>query len=97
MHAFEAGYDPVLELGKYHLRKKKSALPELDPSDPAGGSTSRNDDDDSEDEKEEDEIPTHILRAEQALVDRIVRGEETGSYWLIIGSKGTGKGTMIVE
>jgi hypothetical protein len=95
MHAFEAGYDPVLELGKYHQRKKKAALPELDPSDPAGGLTSR--DDENDDDEEEEEIPNHILRSEQALVDRIVRGEETGSYWLIIGSKGTGKGTMIVE
>lgn len=95
MHAFEAGYDPVLELGKYHQRKKKATLPELDPADPAGGATSR--DDENENDEEEDEIPNHILRSEQALVDRIVRGEETGSYWLIIGSKGTGKGTMIVE
>ena len=94
MKAFEAGYDPVLELGKFHQRKQKAALPELDPSDPAGGATSR---DDESDDDDEEEIPTHILRQEQALVDKIVRGEETGSYWLIIGSKGTGKGTMIVE
>lgn len=92
MHAFEAGYDPVLELGKYQQRKKKTALPELDPADPAGGATSND-----EDPEEDEEIPTHILRKEQPIVDRIVRGEETGSYWLIIGSKGTGKGTMIVE
>ncbi|KAJ9101973.1 hypothetical protein QFC20_005122 [Naganishia adeliensis] len=92
MHAFEAGYDPVLELGKYQQRKKKTALPELDPSDPAGGATSND-----EDPEEDEEIPTHILRMEQPIVDRIVKGKETGSYWLIIGSKGTGKGTMIVD
>lgn len=39
----------------------------------------------------------HIKRKEQALVDRIVDGTEVGSYWLMIGSKGTGKGTMIIE
>lgn len=40
---------------------------------------------------------THILRREQALIDSIVRGEQTGGYYLIIGPKGCGKGTMIVE
>lgn len=39
----------------------------------------------------------HIIRKEQALVDEIVHGTEVGSYWLIVGSKGTGKGTMIID
>jgi hypothetical protein len=29
----------------------------------------------------------HIVREEQKMVDRIVRGEEVGSYYLVIGSK----------
>ncbi|KAK8864544.1 hypothetical protein IAR55_001794 [Kwoniella newhampshirensis] len=40
---------------------------------------------------------THIKRREQPLIDRIVRGDERGGYYLIIGSKGTGKGTMIID
>nr|ODO01229.1 hypothetical protein L204_01957 [Cryptococcus depauperatus CBS 7855] len=39
----------------------------------------------------------HIQRREQPLIDRIVRGEEKGGYYLVIGSKGTGKGTMILD
>ncbi|WWC70154.1 uncharacterized protein I206_104101 [Kwoniella pini CBS 10737] len=39
----------------------------------------------------------HIFRREQPLIDRIVAGEEKGGYYLVIGSKGTGKGTMILD
>ncbi|OCF32981.1 hypothetical protein I317_04303 [Kwoniella heveanensis CBS 569] len=39
----------------------------------------------------------HINRREQPLIDRIVKGEEKGGYYLVIGSKGTGKGTMILD
>ncbi|KAJ9107479.1 hypothetical protein QFC21_000932 [Naganishia friedmannii] len=93
MHAFDAGYDPVLELGKYHQKKRKTPFPELDPNDPAGGATSSEDGSD----RDEEDIPTHILRKEHSVVDSIVKGEATGAYWLIIGSKGTGKGTMIID
>ena len=34
-----------------------------------------------------DEEEGHIVRDEQIIVDRIVRGEEVGSYYLVIGSK----------
>ncbi|WWC89167.1 uncharacterized protein L201_004085 [Kwoniella dendrophila CBS 6074] len=40
---------------------------------------------------------SHIHRREQPLIDRIVSGVEKGGYYLIIGSKGTGKGTMILD
>ncbi|WVW84094.1 hypothetical protein I302_106123 [Kwoniella bestiolae CBS 10118] len=40
---------------------------------------------------------SHIHRREQPLIDRIVGGEEKGGYYLVIGSKGTGKGTMILD
>jgi hypothetical protein len=39
----------------------------------------------------------HIHRREQPMIDSIVRGEHAGGYYLMIGPKGTGKGTMIVE
>ncbi|WVR09790.1 hypothetical protein IAU60_006866 [Kwoniella sp. DSM 27419] len=39
----------------------------------------------------------HINRREQPIIDGIVRGDEKGGYYLVIGSKGTGKGTMILD
>lgn len=40
---------------------------------------------------------SHVKRREQPLIDGIVRGEEKGGYYLVIGPKGTGKGTMILD
>lgn len=40
---------------------------------------------------------SHIIRREQKLIDSIFRGEKEGGYYLVIGPKGTGKGTMILE
>ncbi|OWZ51164.1 hypothetical protein C356_02307 [Cryptococcus neoformans c45] len=40
---------------------------------------------------------SHVKRREQPLIDSIVRGEEKGGYYLVIGPKGTGKGTMILD
>ncbi|WRT66519.1 uncharacterized protein IL334_003478 [Kwoniella shivajii] len=40
---------------------------------------------------------SHIHRREQPIIDRIVAGEDKGGYYLVIGSKGTGKGTMILD
>ncbi|ORX37880.1 hypothetical protein BD324DRAFT_623651 [Kockovaella imperatae] len=39
----------------------------------------------------------HIERDEQPLIDSIVRGEHAGSYYLMIGPNGTGKGTLILN
>ncbi|RSH88872.1 hypothetical protein EHS25_002534 [Saitozyma podzolica] len=39
----------------------------------------------------------HIRRQEQPLIDSIVRGEHAGQYYLLVGPKGTGKGTMILD
>lgn len=36
-------------------------------------------------------------RPEQALIDRIIQGKESGRYFLILGSKGAGKQTMIIQ
>ncbi|KAK4683814.1 hypothetical protein P7C73_g6405, partial [Tremellales sp. Uapishka_1] len=42
-------------------------------------------------------VSNHILRREQPLIDSIFRGEEGGGYYLMVGPKGTGKGTMVLE
>lgn len=38
-----------------------------------------------------------IVRDEQEKLDRIISGEPRGHYYLIIGEKGTGKTSMILE
>ncbi|ETN38079.1 uncharacterized protein HMPREF1541_07703 [Cyphellophora europaea CBS 101466] len=43
------------------------------------------------------ENDTWILRAEQSKVDDIILGARTGRYYLIVGEKGTGKSTMILD
>lgn len=48
-----------------------------------------------------DHIDEHLtewaLRPEQAQLDAIVGGEERGHYYLLIGEKGTGKSSMLLE
>lgn len=36
-------------------------------------------------------------RPEQELIDRIVEGKESGRYYLILGSKGSGKQSMLIQ
>ena len=50
------------------------------------------------------EVPTRgdeegrwVRRVEQDLVDSIICGETTGHYYLLIGDKGTGKSSMIID
>jgi hypothetical protein len=38
-----------------------------------------------------------VARPEQAKIDGIIRGESKGRYYLLIGEKGTGKSSMILE
>jgi len=38
-----------------------------------------------------------IPRNEQAKIDAIINGTEQGRYYLIIGEKGTGKSSMLIE
>ncbi|KAJ4483496.1 hypothetical protein J3R30DRAFT_3448946 [Lentinula aciculospora] len=39
----------------------------------------------------------HLRRREQDEIDRIVKGEEVGHYYVLLGPKGSGKGTMIYD
>jgi hypothetical protein len=38
-----------------------------------------------------------VLRSEQDFIDKIVHGRDTGHYYLIVGEKGTGKSSMLIE
>lgn len=50
-----------------------------------------------EEEEEEDEEDHWVQRPEQAKVDSIVQGREKGHYHLLMGEKGTGKSSMLIE
>jgi len=39
----------------------------------------------------------HMRRREQDWIDRIVQGEEPGHYFVLLGPKGSGKGTMMLD
>ena len=43
------------------------------------------------------ESEQRAVREEQERLDRIIAGNEQGSYYLLIGEKGTGKTSMILE
>ncbi|KAF9560959.1 hypothetical protein CPC08DRAFT_455874 [Agrocybe pediades] len=79
--AFAAGYDPALELAKAHTTKKSPI------------------DDKSMDPLfvEDEPWTENLRRNEQDIIDQIVHGEEAGHYFMLLGPKGSGKGTMIFD
>ncbi|KAF7315154.1 hypothetical protein MIND_00029800 [Mycena indigotica] len=86
--AFAAGYDPALELATYQNKN-------------AGERKKEDDDDDNVidnlDLPEDGPWTQHLRRKEQDWIDAIVHGEEPGHYFVLLGPKGSGKGTMIFE
>ncbi|KAG9221165.1 hypothetical protein CCMSSC00406_0007339 [Pleurotus cornucopiae] len=80
--AFAPGYDPALELA--NASKK--------------GHTQHTHEPESCDDPDAD-IPwtEHLRRKEQDLIDRMIKGEEAGHYFILLGPKGSGKGTMIFD
>ena len=51
----------------------------------------------SVDDDADDRGENWIQRPEQQLMDAIIRGEKRNRYYLLIGEKGTGKSSMIIE
>lgn len=45
----------------------------------------------------DDQADHWIVRDEQSRIDGIVSGKEGGRYYLMIGEKGTGKASMLLE
>ncbi|KAJ2922672.1 hypothetical protein H1R20_g14415, partial [Candolleomyces eurysporus] len=77
--AFEAGYDPALELVRFSTSTMVAS-------------------EDSDEFEEDEPLSTwteHLRRKEQDVIDRIIEGEEPGYYFMFLGPKGCGKGTMI--
>ncbi|KAF9259074.1 hypothetical protein L218DRAFT_1080068 [Marasmius fiardii PR-910] len=49
-------------------------------------------------EEDDDSLWTdHFQRAEQDAIDRAINGEDAGHYYVLLGPKGSGKGTMIFD
>ncbi|KAF7324326.1 hypothetical protein MVEN_02649300 [Mycena venus] len=79
--AFSAGYDPALELATYQNKALEKGTEET-----------------SIDQLDEDGPWTkHLRRKEQDWIDAIVQGREPGHYFVLLGPKGSGKGTMIFD
>ncbi|KAF9451513.1 hypothetical protein P691DRAFT_699194 [Macrolepiota fuliginosa MF-IS2] len=80
-NAFSAGYDPALELSKQHIKRP--------PLDDFSG--------ESHEVYEEGPWTLELRRKEQDFVDSVVHGKEPGHYFMLLGPKGSGKGTMIID
>ncbi|KAH9048042.1 hypothetical protein EDB84DRAFT_1459069 [Lactarius hengduanensis] len=81
--AFQGGYDPALELVVHAKNSMRSPLTA-----------------DAIDELEIQENgpwTDHLRRKEQDFIERVIHGAETGYYFMILGCKGTGKTTMILD
>lgn len=80
----------------YHMYYKRLILEKIDnafqPGDPALEIAGVNDGKHQYDDEEH-----WVVRDEQAKMDKIISGRERGHYYLIIGEKGTGKTSMILE
>jgi len=74
--AFSPGYDPALELATHSAKSRHKAQQE------------RQDRPDLELEIEDSESWTeHLRRKEQDVIDLIVKGEEVGHYYVLLGPK----------
>ncbi|KAA1470590.1 hypothetical protein DENSPDRAFT_775133 [Dentipellis sp. KUC8613] len=80
--AFKGGYDPALELAVHSKRSAEERVLS-----------------EAIDELEVEDGPwtQHLRRKEQDILDRIIHGAETGHYFMLLGSKGAGKTTMILD
>ncbi|KAJ6497700.1 hypothetical protein C8R45DRAFT_983901 [Mycena sanguinolenta] len=83
-NAFSAGYDPALELATYQ-HTAKSPGREQEDHDPMDALDA------------DGPWTQHLRRKEQGLIDAIVQGGEPGHYFVLLGPKGSGKGTMIFD
>jgi len=76
--AFQAGYDPALELATHSAKKRDRKKQEQEEQERP----------DLELEIQDAELWTeHLRRKEQDIIDLIVKGEEAGHYYVLLGSK----------
>jgi hypothetical protein len=94
------GYSYTVYYKRHVLHKMERAFQPGDPVlDMAGkGSAALPSPEPEELNDADDEDRDHwILRHEQETIDRIVSGKDRGSYHLLIGEKGTGKSSMLLD
>ncbi|QDS73591.1 hypothetical protein FKW77_001467 [Venturia effusa] len=84
---------------KYHVLKKMENA--FAPGDPVleiiGHGTNAMPATSVHDEADDEDHDHWIMRHEQETIDRIISGNDRGSYHLLIGEKGTGKSSMILD
>lgn len=79
--AFAAGYDPALELATHQTKRRAAETDDLGDLVYEEGS----------------EWAEKLRRKEQDQIDRMVQGQEPGHYFMLLGPKGAGKGTMVFD
>lgn len=79
--AFQPGYDPALEVASHAYSR-----PHNKKRSPEGT-----------DGEADDQPSKHIDRPGKKKIKSIINGEEVGHYYVILGPKGVGKGTMIFD
>ncbi|KAI0821383.1 hypothetical protein BC629DRAFT_1624062 [Irpex lacteus] len=84
--AFSAGYDPALELANRANRQNeiKESNDTEDPQDTLSWDTDIS-------------WKDRLRRKDQDKIDRILHGNESGHYFLLLGPKGAGKTTMLYD
>jgi hypothetical protein len=92
------GYSYTLYYKRHVLQKMEGAFEPGDPVlDIIGHGQGVLPSSDVHDESDENDHEHWINRDEQDTIDRIVSGNERGNYHLLIGEKGTGKSSMILD
>ncbi|KAL6240757.1 hypothetical protein RBB50_012321 [Rhinocladiella similis] len=90
-----AGYSYHIYYKSLVLRKMEEAFtpgdPMLDLATPVGARVA------PPEQSEEEDSDHWVERPEQSRIDRIINGESKGRYYLLVGEKGTGKSSMILE
>lgn len=90
------GYSYTIYYKRLVLQKMEHAF---DPGDPVLNLAAKGPQiGDAEQEQEDSTDRTHwILRDEQVKLDAIVAGKVKGQYYLLVGEKGTGKSSMLID
>lgn len=92
-----AGYGYHLYYKSLVLRKMDLAFSAGDPVLDLAGPTPSSQDKDIQDGDVKDNAAAWFQQPDQHTIDAIMNGKKRGRYYLLIGEKGTGKSSMIIE